>query len=183
MNIYEAKFEGFDITQLQEIADLLSEIAYHPERVPALSIDKLTIWLDPTSGDIYARDEDFITATLNGRGEVEQSYYLSGTGVEGFYGDLVDAFKEGYVTQEDDLEELKSIAEQHKDADFVKYVEIAIDYDELLLAAKLGKLRDEEKLTDLRVVAEYRKDKDGVTLVEDALSKCAKTLNAVERDR
>ena len=104
-----SKFGGREREMLVELLN-----AWNEQGLPEdFYNDEVTPMMNTYSGNVFLTNSEYQVAMMNGD-DLESFYYLSGTGREGFYDELIEDFEEdGENWDSDDLEQLIFIAEQH----------------------------------------------------------------------
>ena len=74
--------------------------------------DNVTIEFNPNSGNVFLVDDEYNVAMM-ADGMLCDWHYLSYEGHEGFIEDLIESYKQGDITNEEDIEQLKNIAESY----------------------------------------------------------------------
>lgn len=108
-------------TALEEAADILN--AYANTGVPEdFYDDGVQIAYNEGSGCVFLTNEDYQVAVLESN-KLVSLYFTPYEGWEGTYDELIDFYKDGRITEDDDLEYLRDIAEAHGDFSLVEDID------------------------------------------------------------
>ena len=106
-NVYTENLSDFGDRELEEL-----EILLRAKRTQGLPDDFYDEGVRPAfnrnSGNVFLVNDDYQVAMMNGK-KLESFYTLMGTGHEGFLEDLQDEYDNGYIDDEDDLEQFEQI--------------------------------------------------------------------------
>lgn len=119
----------FGYRELAILRDLLSAMLEHG--LPDDFWDNEVVpMMNTYSGNVFLTNSEYEVAMLTGDGTLESWYYLNGTGIEGFYDDLISMYEDGTITDDDDLEQLADLCENHGDSDKADEIREALEASE-----------------------------------------------------